>query len=129
MRHCRLRWLQRDGFPKTQASQFTAQKLRSTNVPLKGWTNGEIKLGNKVRNLRLLVADTLHGAKIFGMQWFKAFGLTITDDNTAPPEVINFVEPVNSSINTDMVAAPKQRESCQANQVSPHRMYQSWPEP
>ena len=56
------------GSPRLKPASSQLKSYGSTNVPLKGWTNVEVKLGNKVRNLRLLEANTPHEANIFGMQ-------------------------------------------------------------
>jgi transposase InsO family protein len=88
------------GSPQLNPPNTKCSGYGSFNIPLKGWTMVNVKLGKKTRKLRLVVADNAEGANLFGMQWFNAFGLKITDGNKVPPELINFIEPIITSVIT-----------------------------
>lgn len=84
------------GSPVLKSPSSCLKSYGQIKVPLKGWTTVEAKLGDRVRHLRLLVANTDSGSNIFGQTWFTAFGFKISQDSDLPSDVINAIEHVKT---------------------------------
>lgn len=86
------------GSPPLKPLSSQLKSYGAINIPVKGWTTVDVKLGNMTRTLRLLVANTQDRTNIFGATWFNAFGLQFTQESKLSPDILNMIEAIPTCI-------------------------------